>query len=140
MIVINANPSLPVQGGRNRKLCSGSSYLNLTLLYIVLRTFEPKIPLKLIYDFCIFSQSPIANRQQVVVPKPRTFHLGRKEKGTIATMTASKFNSIKLAVLLLLCFQNTIFTVLRRYSLGVLKEEYSKVSFNVLGFVRGLLR
>lgn len=33
---------------------------------------------------------------------------------------------IKLGVLLVLCIQNSLFTVLRRYSQGVLKETYSK--------------
>jgi UDP-sugar transporter A1/2/3 len=37
-------------------------------------------------------------------------------------------SSMKLFVLFLLCMQNTMFTVLRRYSQGVLKENYSKVS------------
>lgn len=32
----------------------------------------------------------------------------------------------RLAVLLILCFQNSIYTVLRRYSQGVLRERYSK--------------
>lgn len=36
------------------------------------------------------------------------------------------FGRIKIAVLLVLCFQNSVFTVLRRYSQGVLKETYSK--------------
>ena len=40
----------------------------------------------------------------------------------------SNFGSMKLAVLVILCLQNSIFTVLRRYSQGVLKETYSKVS------------
>ena len=40
----------------------------------------------------------------------------------------SMMSSIKLLVLCLLCMQNTLFTVLRRYSQGVLKENYSKVS------------
>jgi UDP-sugar transporter A1/2/3 len=34
-------------------------------------------------------------------------------------------NGIKLAVLLVLCLQNSLFTVLRRYSQGVLQEKYS---------------
>jgi len=46
---------------------------------------------------------------------------------------ASGFSSIKVAVLLILCLQNSIFTVLRRYSQGVLKEEYSKHEVLVLG-------
>lgn len=37
------------------------------------------------------------------------------------------FGGIRFLVLMILCFQNSMFTVLRRYSLGVLKEEYSKV-------------
>lgn len=40
----------------------------------------------------------------------------------------SMMSSTKLFVLCLLCMQNTMFTVLRRYSQGVLKENYSKVS------------
>jgi hypothetical protein len=36
-------------------------------------------------------------------------------------------NSTKLIVLLILCLQNSMFTLLRRYSQGVLKEIYSKV-------------
>ena len=39
----------------------------------------------------------------------------------------SMMSSTKLFVLVLLCMQNTLFTVLRRYSQGVLKEIYSKV-------------
>lgn len=35
-------------------------------------------------------------------------------------------NSTRLIVLLILCLQNSLFTVLRRYSQGVLEENYSK--------------
>jgi UDP-sugar transporter A1/2/3 len=38
----------------------------------------------------------------------------------------TNINLIKLGVLLVLCLQNSLFTVLRRYSQGVLKETYSK--------------
>jgi len=38
------------------------------------------------------------------------------------------FGGVRFLVLMILCLQNSMFTVLRRYSLGVLKEEYSKVS------------
>ena len=55
---------------------------------------------------------------------------------TEARMFSSVMNSTKLAVLLLLCMQNTLFTVMRRYSQGVLREQYSKVS--VAFFVRSL--
>ena len=37
------------------------------------------------------------------------------------------FGGIRFLVLMILCLQNSMFTVLRRYSLGVLKEDYSKV-------------
>ena len=40
----------------------------------------------------------------------------------------STWGSMKLFVLFALCMQNTLFTVLRRYSQGVLREVYSKVS------------
>eukprot|EP00562_Extubocellulus_spinifer_P004739 CAMPEP_0178518304 /NCGR_PEP_ID=MMETSP0696-20121128/26186_1 /TAXON_ID=265572 /ORGANISM="Extubocellulus spinifer, Strain CCMP396" /LENGTH=380 /DNA_ID=CAMNT_0020148859 /DNA_START=159 /DNA_END=1301 /DNA_ORIENTATION=+ len=36
------------------------------------------------------------------------------------------FGGVRFLVLMVLCLQNSMFTVLRRYSLGVLKEEYSK--------------
>ena len=35
--------------------------------------------------------------------------------------------STRMIVLLILCLQNSMFTLLRRYSQGVLKEIYSKV-------------
>jgi len=37
-----------------------------------------------------------------------------------------QFSSAKVLVLFILCFQNSCFTVLRRYSQGILKESYSK--------------
>lgn len=37
-------------------------------------------------------------------------------------------NSTRLMVLTILCLQNSLYTVLRRYSQGVLLETYSKVS------------
>jgi hypothetical protein len=40
-------------------------------------------------------------------------------------------SSTKMLVLLVLCLQNSMFTVLRRYSQGVLREVYSKVRFYV---------
>jgi UDP-sugar transporter A1/2/3 len=42
---------------------------------------------------------------------------------------------IKLAVLCVLCLQNSFFTVLRRYSQGVLKESYSKHEVLLFGEV-----
>uniref|UniRef100_A0A7S2LF34 UDP-galactose transporter n=1 Tax=Leptocylindrus danicus TaxID=163516 RepID=A0A7S2LF34_9STRA len=44
-------------------------------------------------------------------------------------------NSTKLAVLLILCLQNSIFTVLRRYSQGILNEQYSKYEVLLFGEV-----
>mmetsp|Transcript_25057 Transcript_25057/g.41327 ORF Transcript_25057/g.41327 Transcript_25057/m.41327 type:complete len:377 (+) Transcript_25057:137-1267(+) len=45
----------------------------------------------------------------------------------------SMMSSTKLFVLVLLCMQNTMFTVLRRYSQGVLKEIYSKYEVLLVG-------
>lgn len=45
----------------------------------------------------------------------------------------SMMSSMKLFVLCLLCLQNTMFTVLRRYSQGVLKENYSKYEVLMIG-------
>lgn len=45
----------------------------------------------------------------------------------------SMMSSTKLFVLCLLCLQNTLFTVLRRYSQGVLKENYSKYEVLLAG-------
>lgn len=55
--------------------------------------------------------------------------------GTVMNMwsTISGYmNSTRLIVLFVLCFQNSLFTVLRRYSQGVLKENYSKVGKYVI--------
>jgi len=46
-------------------------------------------------------------------------------KRTWAMMTGY-MNSTRLLVLVVLCLQNSMFTILRRYSQGVLREEYSK--------------
>lgn len=48
-------------------------------------------------------------------------------RSSLITMK-SYMNSTRLVVLLVLCLQNSMFTTLRRYSQGVLKETYSKVS------------
>ncbi|EJK46406.1 hypothetical protein THAOC_34921, partial [Thalassiosira oceanica] len=52
---------------------------------------------------------------------------------TEARMFSSVMNSTKLAVLFLLCMQNTLFTVMRRYSQGVLREQYSKYEVLLVG-------
>ncbi len=48
---------------------------------------------------------------------------------TMKTLSAMKgyMNSTRVMVLVVLCLQNSMFTTLRRYSQGVLKENYSKV-------------
>lgn len=52
------------------------------------------------------------------------------------TRTRSYLNmSIKWLVLLVLCFQNSMFTILRRYSQGVLKERYSMYEVLLAGEV-----
>lgn len=54
----------------------------------------------------------------------------------------SKHNNlrmIKLGVLFVLCFQNSVFTVLRRYSQGVLRETYSKHEVLLFGEVVKML-
>ena len=48
---------------------------------------------------------------------------------TFLSTITSYMNSTRLMVLIVLCLQNSLFTVLRRYSQGVLKEDYSKVRF-----------
>jgi hypothetical protein len=55
--------------------------------------------------------------------------LGRKDSDLKKSQNSSSYNMnrVKFFVLMVLCLQNTLFTVMRRYSLGVLKEKYSKV-------------
>jgi UDP-sugar transporter A1/2/3 len=63
-------------------------------------------------------------------------------KEMLPTSTVSKFNKlklIKLGVLCVLCLQNSLFTVLRRYSQGVLKETYSKHEVLLFGEVVKIL-
>ena len=69
-----------------------------------------------------------------------TNRLGGEEsesKTNRAKMTNFQYNmnGTKIAVLLILCLQNSIFTVLRRYSQGVLKERYSSYEVLLLGEV-----
>jgi len=51
----------------------------------------------------------------------------------------SMMSSMKLFVLCCLCMQNTMFTVLRRYSQGVLKESYSKYEVLLVGEIIKLI-
>lgn len=60
----------------------------------------------------------------------------------MTSATSPKSNNlriIKLGVLCILCLQNSIFTVLRRYSQGVLKETYSKHEVLLFGEIIKLL-
>lgn len=50
-----------------------------------------------------------------------------QEKNRRSIMKLQCMNSTKIIVLCILCLQNSMFTILRRYSQGVLKEVYSKV-------------
>ena len=62
--------------------------------------------------------------------------LEEDERKTIrAKMTNFQYNmnGTKLAVLCLLCLQNSVFTVLRRYSQGILKENYSSYEVLLVG-------
>jgi UDP-sugar transporter A1/2/3 len=70
-------------------------------------------------------------------------HCSNNNSNNIMTSTTSpKSNNlriIKLGVLCILCFQNSIFTVLRRYSQGVLKETYSKHEVLLFGEIIKML-
>lgn len=55
------------------------------------------------------------------------------QKKTTIMVIKSMMSSMKLFVLCLLCMQNTMFTVLRRYSQGVLRENYSKYEVLLAG-------
>lgn len=62
--------------------------------------------------------------------------LQKKTNHNISNMMfKSMMSSMKIFVLCLLCMQNTMFTVLRRYSQGVLKESYSKYEVLLAGEV-----
>ena len=55
-----------------------------------------------------------------------------QKKETRGIMKFACMNSMKVLVLCVLCLQNSMFTILRRYSQGVLKEVYSKVRINCI--------
>lgn len=59
------------------------------------------------------------------------FNSDIKEKKPRGIMKLACLNGTRLMVLMILCLQNSIFTVLRRYSQGILKEDYSKVRIRV---------
>jgi Nucleotide-sugar transporter len=54
-------------------------------------------------------------------------------------MSMGNWNSIKVLVLIVLSLQNSLFTVLRRYSQGILREEYSKYEVLLAGEIIKML-
>jgi len=66
-----------------------------------------------------------------------TDNVGKKRKISklIGITGSSGISPDKLFVLLILCLQNSLFTVLRRYSQGILKENYSKHEVLLFGEV-----
>jgi hypothetical protein len=66
-------------------------------------------------------------------------HDNKKNKHTTMLGAMCQYmNSTRMMVLLVLCLQNSLFTVLRRYSQGVLEETYSKVRILLLLLVVAL--
>lgn len=51
----------------------------------------------------------------------------------------SYMSSMKMLVLVILCLQNSMFTIMRRYSQGVLKEVYSKHEVLLVGEIIKIL-
>jgi len=76
------------------------------------------------------SPSTHTNRNQVDGQGKTTW----KEQGMNAADRCITFTgSTKMTVLIILCLQNSLFTVLRRYSQGVLQESYSKHEVLLVG-------
>ena len=67
-----------------------------------------------------------ASEEESGEPKDHTTAMSSLQR-TWATITGY-MNSTRLMVLTVLCLQNSMYTIFRRYSQGVLKETYSKVS------------
>jgi UDP-sugar transporter A1/2/3 len=57
----------------------------------------------------------------------------RKSKMSVIMGRLNCMSSTRMMVLVVLCLQNSMFTVLRRYSQGVLKENYSKYEVLLVG-------
>jgi hypothetical protein len=77
---------------------------------------------------CCCSSSNYSNNLGLYRYISRSKSKSNKMPTFLSTIT-SYMNSTRLMVLIVLCLQNSLFTVLRRYSQGVLKEDYSKVRF-----------
>lgn len=74
--------------------------------------------------------SGLAKGHSENLPNNMTISMNNSPKSWLASLC-----SIKVGVLLILCFQNSMFTLLRRYSQGVLKEAYSKYEVLLVGEV-----
>lgn len=76
-------------------------------------------------------QTPLTSNLSIASPDDSKKHHRRNSSMSSATKTLAAMrgymNSTRLMVLVVLCLQNSMFTTLRRYSQGVLKENYSKV-------------
>lgn len=79
-------------------------------------------------------ETPKTSNLAMVSPDDTRKHHRRNSSMSSATKTLAAMkgymNSTRLMVLVVLCLQNSMFTTLRRYSQGVLKENYSKVIIN----------
>lgn len=64
-------------------------------------------------------------------------NMNHRKKSLIGSV-CQYMNSTRLMVLLVLCLQNSMFTVLRRYSQGVLREVYSKVRKQLVCLLRAV--
>jgi hypothetical protein len=70
----------------------------------------------------------VYNQQKSVNQHPDDYDYKKIQPTTMWKAACQYMNSTRLLVLAVLCLQNSLFTVLRRYSQGVLQEVYSKVS------------
>lgn len=73
----------------------------------------------------------VIQEKDTLVANRDNFDSDISEKKPRGVMRLACLNGTRLMVLMILCLQNSIFTVLRRYSQGILKEDYSKVRVRV---------
>jgi solute carrier family 35 (UDP-sugar transporter), member A1/2/3 len=72
------------------------------------------------------------NHQKGVNHHPDDYDNKKTQSTNMWKAACHYMSSTRLLVLVVLCLQNSLFTVLRRYSQGVLQEVYSKVSAKYL--------
>ncbi len=77
-------------------------------------------------SLAISSSLPSQTNEQLPQEAIRRRQSSMSFRNTLLNMKGY-MNSTRLMVLSVLCLQNSMFTTLRRYSQGVLKETYSKV-------------